>query len=92
MLPRRNVKGYLFYERIISSGRDQKLCIIDSKSYGLLWRSQIVDYYAKPSLNPMLISQDVNSLALSQDNKNIIVGTAGGEIYLLTTSDPKIQQ
>ncbi|KRX05725.1 WD40-repeat-containing domain [Pseudocohnilembus persalinus] len=71
--------GYL-----LVGGRDSKVIIYD-KGLNQLVKISIDDLF-KDSF-----SSQIKSLHLSADNKNLVIGTSGSEIYQLTTKDIKIQ-
>jgi len=70
---------------VLTGGRDFKINFLDTKgSYKVLLSVKIPET-VKGALQP-----EIKSVSISPDYKSLLVGTAGSEIYELTTKDAKI--
>lgn len=67
---------------MITGGRDGKVTIMD-KNYSFLVK--ITEESFKGSFN-----FEIKAVHLTADNKNLIIGTNGSEIYELSTKDAKL--
>ena len=63
--------------RILTGGRDAKVCILDRK-FTVLMEINMAD----PKFNS--ISPEIRTLSLDKMGKNLLVGTIGAEIYELS--------
>jgi len=77
-----NCNGY-----ILTGGQDYKINILD-KTYNSLIKMSDENISVKKELASFC--PEIKALCLSSDNKLLVIGTAGGEIYELSTKDAKI--
>jgi WD40 repeat protein len=71
---------FLYNLSVVTGGKDMKLNLLDTKgTYKILLTVKILET-VKGALTP-----EIKSVCISPDSKSILIGTAGCEIYELTT-------
>lgn len=72
---------------IITGGKDMKINILD-KNYNTLLKITEESIMAKKEIASF--SPEIKAVHLSSDNKSLVLGTMGGEIYEMNTKDAKL--